>query len=261
MNKRIFTFGCSFTEYVWPTWADMVLYGNEGINVGVRGVGNEAILYRLMEVERKYCLNENDTVIIIFTTPIRWDLIVSNNSEWAGFGQATTSSLSKYENELYTIDGLIFKSMYSIKLIKEFLDKRSIKYVFGSVNNLYENYGNYFENFELSTEINALVDLVKNEVNLNLQDFHSYLYEQKYWPVSKKWIDINDYHPRPMGYYKWIKDILLNDVDIDLKINENDILKIESEIEELKTMSECEIYFKKKHSDLMNKKLTRKIYL
>lgn len=261
MGKRIFTFGCSFTEYVWPTWADMILYGNEGLNVATRGTGNEAILYRLMEVDRKHKLNNSDVVIIIFTTPIRWDLIISNNSEWAGFGQVTTSALSKYENDLFTIDGLIFKSMYSIKLIKEFLDKRDVKYVFGSVNNLYENYGNYFEDFKLSNEINSLVKSVKDDVKLNLQDFHSYLYEQRYWPVSKKWSDINDYHPRPINYYNWIKDVLLKSVDIDLKITDSEVMEMELDIGGLKTMKECEIFFKNEYSELMDKKLTRKIYL
>jgi hypothetical protein len=28
MKSRIFTFGCSFTEYEWPTWADIILYKN-----------------------------------------------------------------------------------------------------------------------------------------------------------------------------------------------------------------------------------------
>jgi hypothetical protein len=261
MSKRIFTFGCSFTDYVWPTWADMILYENEGYNVGVRGIGNEAILYRLMEVDRKFKLTNKDVVIIIFTTPIRWDLIISENSEWSGFGQTTTSSLSKYENELYTTDGLIFKSMYSIRLMKDFLEKRDVKYVFGSVNNLYENYGNYFEDFILSNEINSLVNSVKDNVKLDLQDFHSYLYTTKYWPVSKKWDNIADYHPRPRQYYNWINGVLLNRVDIDLKIDEDEIIKIESEIDKLKTMKECEIFFKNEYSTLMDRKLTRKIYL
>jgi len=32
---RIFTFGCSFTEYSWPTWADMILHKREGVNYGI----------------------------------------------------------------------------------------------------------------------------------------------------------------------------------------------------------------------------------
>jgi hypothetical protein len=262
MADRIFTFGCSFTEYVWPTWADMILYGNEGHNVGIRGSGNESILYRLLETDRKYKLNQNDTIIILFTTPIRWDLIISNNSEWGEFGQVTSSSLSKYENELYTIDGLIFKSMYSITLIKDFLDKKNVKYLFGSVNNLYENYGNYFENFKLSNELNSLVKITQSNVNLHLQDFHSYLYRGNFWVTTKKWDKgADDYHPRPISHYKWIRDVLLKHMDIDLKITENDVLKIESNIDKIKTMNECEIFFKNEHNDLVNRKLTKKIYL
>jgi DNA-binding transcriptional regulator GbsR (MarR family) len=106
-----------------------------------------------------------------------------------------------------------------------------------------------------------LVDSVKDNVKLDLQDFHSYLYGVKYWPVSKKWSDISDYHPRPINYYNWIKNVLLEHIDIDLKINESDVVKIESEINKLKTMSECEIFFKNEYNELMNRKLTRGIYL
>jgi hypothetical protein len=27
INKRLYTFGCSFTKYKWPTWADFI--GNQ----------------------------------------------------------------------------------------------------------------------------------------------------------------------------------------------------------------------------------------
>lgn len=261
MGSRIFTFGCSFTEYVWPTWSDIILYGNEGYNMGIRGTGIESTLFRLLEVDRKYKLTDKDKVIIIFTTPIRWDLIISENLEWCNFGQATTSTLSKYENELYTIDGLIFKSIYQTKQIKDFLDKKSVKYVLGSVNGIYKNYGNYFESLNLNNSTHRLIRDIECEVNLDLQDFHSFLYEGNQWTITKKWEDINDYHPRPMQYFKWVTDVLLKHIDVDLKITKDDIMEIESHIDRLKKMDQCESFFNSQYVDLMNKKITRGIYL
>ena len=99
-NRRIFTLGCSFTNYAWPTWADIILYGNEGYNLGITGAGFDVLLYRLLEADRVYKLTPNDVVIVILTTPLRWDLIVNQECPlWNGFGQVTTSPNSKYEND------------------------------------------------------------------------------------------------------------------------------------------------------------------
>ena len=52
MNKnRIFTFGCSFTQYCWPTWADMLLYENSGKNYGISGGGFDQILSNLIQCD------------------------------------------------------------------------------------------------------------------------------------------------------------------------------------------------------------------
>ena len=53
---RIFTFGCSWTRYVWPTWADIIKYTDqkpEVHNWGKPGIGNVGILYRMIECDLK----------------------------------------------------------------------------------------------------------------------------------------------------------------------------------------------------------------
>ena len=39
----LYTFGCSFTKYVWPTWADLLLSQVDGENWGMCGGGNKFI--------------------------------------------------------------------------------------------------------------------------------------------------------------------------------------------------------------------------
>ena len=44
--KRIFTFGCSFTNYLWSTWANILGYEfreAEFYNFGKSGAGNQYI--------------------------------------------------------------------------------------------------------------------------------------------------------------------------------------------------------------------------
>lgn len=80
---RLFTFGCSFTKYYWTTWPEIIAadLNIDLYNLGQSGAGNEFMFNMLMQVDKEYCLNENDLVIICWTnicredrcTPQGWD--------------------------------------------------------------------------------------------------------------------------------------------------------------------------------------------
>jgi len=83
--KRVFTFGCSFTSFSWPTWADILVEdfrnrGLEGHNFGRCGAGNQFIFIKLMEANAKFKFNEDDLVLICWSTMQREDRYVNN--EW-----------------------------------------------------------------------------------------------------------------------------------------------------------------------------------
>jgi hypothetical protein len=258
--SRIFTFGCSFTEYRWPTWADIILYGNDGYNCGVTGGGFDSILYRLMEADRKFKLTSDDKVIIVFTTPLRWDIIV--DCVWSTHGQVINSPYAKYENKLYSLEGLIFKSFYNIKLIDDFLKNKKINYVFGSVNDLYTDLGNYFEKIDIIEETNELINYVKNNVEIKLLDFSKYTksYETG-WLPTKKYIDDNtEYHPRPITHYNWVNDILLKEMDIDIKITKEQILEIELHIDSIEYVNQS-LQIKNIFPDFFKNRLSNSIYI
>lgn len=72
--KRLYTFGCSFTNYNWPTWAD--LYGLEFdyfFNWAYPGLGNKAIAERIAECHARNIFTEEDTVIVQWSSPYRHD--------------------------------------------------------------------------------------------------------------------------------------------------------------------------------------------
>ena len=52
--SRLFVLGCSFTNYAWPTWADMLGTEFEVYeNWGYPGLGNRAICERLIELHAR----------------------------------------------------------------------------------------------------------------------------------------------------------------------------------------------------------------
>lgn len=79
--KRFFSFGCSFTNYFWPTWADMIgRQINYYENWGKGGAGNQYIFNSLIECNRRNKFNRDDLVIVMWTSCSREDRYVDN--EW-----------------------------------------------------------------------------------------------------------------------------------------------------------------------------------
>ena len=68
---RLFTFGCSFTKYIYPTWADFI--GTQfdiHQNWGKLGAGNFFIYSQLLECNQLNNINKDDTVLIMLSSYI-----------------------------------------------------------------------------------------------------------------------------------------------------------------------------------------------
>lgn len=83
--KRFFAFGCSFTKYVWPTWADLLAHDfEESYNYGFPGVGNRAIMERVMEAHARHKFTKDDVVVIQWSSHIRFDWHMPKSLEFIG---------------------------------------------------------------------------------------------------------------------------------------------------------------------------------
>jgi hypothetical protein len=78
--KRLFTFGCSFTQYWrWPTWADALGRQYDHFeNWGLCGSGNSFVLYSLMECHQRNQLAPGDSVYVMWTNTSREDRYVKD---------------------------------------------------------------------------------------------------------------------------------------------------------------------------------------
>jgi hypothetical protein len=75
---RIWTFGCSFTEFDWPTWADILINhvghnGGSGKNWGRCGAGNQYIATKIWECNARHRFTPDDWVFICWTGFTRED--------------------------------------------------------------------------------------------------------------------------------------------------------------------------------------------
>jgi hypothetical protein len=107
-NKRLFVFGCSFTNWVWPTWADIIApHFDEYYNYGYSGRGNWYIYNMLLNAIKTHEITKDDTVVIQWSEWTRVDELID--------GLWTTAILE----EKYEMDALnrIFVYMQSTSII------------------------------------------------------------------------------------------------------------------------------------------------
>ena len=128
---KMFAFGCSFTDYTWPTWADIlgVEYGYYE-NWGKCGAGNQYIFNSLIEASNH--ISKNDHVYIMWTTVVRED-------RWRAGRWWTPGSI--YNQNIYD-DGYVkyvdptgnfIRDCYLIRAARIILEKIGCKYTFMSM--------------------------------------------------------------------------------------------------------------------------------
>jgi hypothetical protein len=82
---KIFAYGCSFTSYNWPSYADVLGLQYEVYNRGASGSGNERIFYMLMDDIRHKNIKQDDIVITQWSGVDRFNYLKSNK-QWIGDG-------------------------------------------------------------------------------------------------------------------------------------------------------------------------------
>ena len=111
MKSRLFTFGCSFTRYCWPTWAEiMALDFHQCQNWGHVGGGNHFIFYSLIEAIAREKIQTSDTVAIMWTSVGREDRWL--DGRWFLQGSIYNSDYPKnYKDEFTDPTGFLITSV------------------------------------------------------------------------------------------------------------------------------------------------------
>ena len=97
--KTVHTIGCSFTNWIYPTWSDYIAeYTNlEVVNLAKCGQGNDAIKYNL------YTIDKSDHVFIMFSGYDRYSI---------GFDNKWLKQIINQKEKTYKIKKIIRKDLY-----------------------------------------------------------------------------------------------------------------------------------------------------
>jgi hypothetical protein len=181
-SSRLFTFGCSFTQYIWPTWADIL--GKEFAyyeNWGQRGAGNHYIFYSLIECIERNKITSNDTIIIMWSGSDREDRYINNTWQTPG-GLGTQKFYNRnFIENYYDKRGHQLTDLLTITATKKLLESQGIDYKFLSMLpfigeesfNLDQDLANFFSNTTAAFNLSAYEVLYKNSWSVlkNKTDF------------------------------------------------------------------------------------------
>jgi len=210
--KRFFTFGCSFTSYDWPTWADVLaseMPNAEFYNFGHCGGGNSMISNRIVEADTRYKFTDTDLIIPMWTTFCREDRYINGN--WMAIGNMFTQSefnedfVMKYCDPMgYLLRDLAIitiTSTYLKSLSSDFFMLNGVPYDYQifSKGKSYPTLENILEVYKdtISLTLPTLIDL---ELGGEFQNGHVYITEHN----GKLY---KDYHPHPLNYYGYLKKL------------------------------------------------------
>lgn len=214
--KRLFTFGCSFTSYVWMTWANLLGYefghkfNTKFYNFGRAGAGNDYIKNMVSQADQCYNFDENDLVIVCWSGITREDRFKENVWWTPGNAYNIWNSGSIFTQKLFNniADDCHFfmRDLSNIKLVENLLSGKTHYHFLcmEDINNrtLKIKNDNYWK---LLTTYNNILKKIypsftrilwKNDYEIK-EDRNKNLYH-KHYP---------DTHPSPYEHYLYLKNI------------------------------------------------------
>lgn len=224
--KRLFTFGCSFTKYVWPTWANIVAseLAIPFWNYAEGGAGNQYIFNMIMQADALHKFTEDDAIMICWSGVTREDRCI--DSEWQLYGNifnnpmASVNGKSRWANAPWIraqkflsgwgdTDGFLVRDLAFVKAVVELINSRGCQLTqlsmmgFGLEDSLGETipinevlqltYSNYIEQIKPSFYQVLWDNDLENKQRINQTR------------VGKQY---NDNHPWPCEHMNYIEKVL-----------------------------------------------------
>jgi hypothetical protein len=128
--KRVFAFGCSFTDYNWTGWPEIIAYDLQAplYNFGRMAAGNQYIFNAIMQADASFRFDIDDLVMVCWTNVCREDRYLQDS--WDLKGNILTSPdvdvayIDKYVDPF----GYLLRDMASIHAADVLLQHRGVQY-------------------------------------------------------------------------------------------------------------------------------------
>lgn len=225
MYDRLFTFGCSFTSWHYPTWADILGqdFNDKYRNLGMCAAGNEFIFHRLIEAHAREKITKNDLVIVCWTNFAREDRYLQNKG-WATAGNIFTQDLydKEWVKKWFDLRGALIKTSGFIASATEVLERIGCKYLFISMMPMsqLDEYKKIFVGEEFNDVFNCYAQYyskIKPSITETLWGRGEFSSKN---PVKFYFTEggnlIKDNHPSPNEHMMYLNKVVLKEINMEL---------------------------------------------
>ena len=216
MNKtRCFSFGCSYTNYFWATWADFIGSNFDTYaNFGKGGASNTYIMNTLFEWNDTIQFNsETDYILVMFSGISRFSYIDKESKSWKTNGDLRNLTqkynedpsyrpISNFVENVWNEKWAVYQSWIAIKAVKEFLVSKKIKHkILMGIDNRY-----YLQDYDIldldSNDINKINDIYNMlDVKESLDEFIESTTKETTYFLKE---NTSDGHPAQSQHFKYM---------------------------------------------------------
>lgn len=216
--KRLFTFGCSFTQYWrWPTWADALGQQYDFYeNWGLCGAGNSLIFYSLVECHQQNKITKDDDVYIMWTNTSREDRYVKDRWLAAGnvYWTAGNALPPDYILNFTCERGYLIRDLATITAAHHLLDHIGCKYTFFSMvpfSETNESSGLASNPNDILTDDQDVRKFYSDTISIVKPSVYDIVFNRD-WRSRAGIVDHNigqrDFHPTPLEHLEYLSSVV-----------------------------------------------------
>ena len=207
---RLFTFGCSFTNYRWPTWADLLgRHYTEFQNWGQGGAGNHYIFNAVQECDQRHQWTSDDTVIVCWTNIMRDDRYVEYRG-WITLGNIIDSQIytKEFLADHVSERGNLIRDLAFIKATKVLLESRGVTWRFLQMCDINQPAPWNQRHLQFSDVIDLYNDVLNCMLPSYLQVLGQNFWLQNHHQRRQLANGKPDYHPMPIEHLRYLDTVL-----------------------------------------------------
>lgn len=155
MKKICYSFGCSYTQFAWPTWANFIgSQFDEHISYAKSGAGNRYIFLSVIDALQKHNITEEDILLIQWSSLCREDRIVPNENSFKTPGNLDyqTEYPKCFADKVFNPLQQVVELESYVYILRELFKSKNITY---RMTNMYEPYLGRFLGEPVISEINT----------------------------------------------------------------------------------------------------------
>jgi len=231
MSFNLYAFGCSFTYYNWPSWADILgKYADEYKNYGECGAGNYYIFYNLMHFIINHQHKENDLIAVCWTNFFREDRI--KNKKWFHSGPLAITDKKEFSesfiNSFFDEDHYFERDRLFIITAIELLEAKKLNYIMFSIGEV-----SFKGRYLFKNKIKGYAEYKQKLLPSFGETVMKQIAKTKRPTMMSNQGPIPDLHPLPTEHLKYVEDIILPNSNLQLTIDNEYKQKIKEITERL----------------------------